>query len=261
MGALSKLAAEAKNVKALVIDIESKPMLAYVWGLWDQNVGMDFIKEHGGMICFAAKWLGAPDKDTMFYSEHEHGKQAMVEAAHKLLSEADYIITYNGDRYDIKRLNNEFMLAGMLPPKPYKSIDLIKTNKARFDLPSRKLDYLVQQSGVGAKVKHEGFGLWLSCMDGDEAAWKKMRKYNIGDVKVTEKAYFRLLPWLTNAPHIGMFTGTEHSCPYCGSSKLTRDGHHNTNVTSYRLYSCDKCGGWVRGTQKLQDATRTRASR
>ena len=89
MGALSKLAAEAKNVKALVIDIESKPMLAYVWGLWDQNVGMDFIKEHGGMICFAAKWLGAPDKDTMFYSEHEHGKQAMVEAAHKLLSDAD----------------------------------------------------------------------------------------------------------------------------------------------------------------------------
>lgn len=261
MGVLKALAPEAKNVRALVIDIESRPIAAFVWGLWDQNISTDFIIDHGGMMCFAAKWLGAPDKEIMFYSEHEHGKQAMVEAVHNLLSEADVVISYNGDRYDIKRLNNEFLLAGMAPPKPYKSIDLIKTNKQRFDLPSRKLDYLVQRTGVGAKVKHEGISLWLDCMNGDEAAWKKMRKYNIGDIKVTEKAYFRLLPWLTNAPHIGMYTGDEHSCPYCGSTKLERDGHHHTNVTSYRMYHCGRCGGWVRGTAKLQDATRTRVAR
>jgi len=258
---LKHLAPEAANVRALVIDIESRPLLSFHWGLWDQNIGTDFIVDHGGMMCFAAKWLGAPESETFFYSEHGDGKQAMIEAAHRLLSEADYIITYNGDRYDVKRLNNEFMLAGMAPPKPYKSIDLMKTNKARFDLPSRKLDYLVQRAGVGAKVKHEGIGLWLSCIDGDTEAWKRMERYNRGDIKVTERAYFRLLPWLTNAPHVGMFTGDEHSCPYCGSTKLRRDGHHHTNVTSYRLYECSRCKGWVRGTAKLQDATRTRASR
>ncbi|RJU01988.1 hypothetical protein D6T65_05045 [Arthrobacter frigidicola] len=262
VGALAqRLAPEAKNVRALVIDIESKPLLAYTWGLWDQNIGTDFIVDHGGMICFAAKWLGRPDSETMFFSEHKDGKQAMIEAAHHLLSEADYAITYNGDRYDFKRLNNEFLLAGMAPPKPYKSIDLMKTNKQRFDLPSRKLDYLVQRTGVGAKVKHEGFSLWLACIAGEAKAWKKMERYNRGDIRVTEKAYLRLLPWLTNAPHLGMFTSDEHSCPYCGSTKLVRDGHHSTNVTQYRLYSCKNCKGWVRGTQKLVDATRTRAAR
>lgn len=262
MGVLTsvKLAKEAANIKVLVLDIESRPLLSYHWGLWDQNIGTVQIVEHGGMMCFAAKWLGRPEVE--FYSEQADGKQKMLEEAHRLLSEADIVITYNGDRYDFKRINNEFLLAGMGPPKPYKSIDLIKTNKQRFDLPSRKLDYLVQQTGVGAKVKHQGFDLWIDCMKGDAKAWAVMEKYNKGDVRITERAYLRLLPWLTNAPHLGMFSeSSEHSCPYCGGKKLVREGHHNTNVTSYRLYQCANCQGWVRGTAKLQDATRTRAAR
>lgn len=261
MGVLpkAKLAKEAKNVKVLVLDIESRPLLSYHWSLWDQNIGIAQIVEHGGMMCFAAKWLGNPEVE--FYSEFHDGKQKMIEEAHRLLSEADVVVSYNGDRYDVKRLNNEFLLAGMGPPKPYKSIDLIKTNKQRFDLPSRKLDYLVTQTGVGAKVKHQGFDLWIDCMQGSAKAWETMRRYNVGDVRISEKAYLKLLPWLTNAPHIGMFTTDEHSCPYCGGTKLVRDGHHHTNVTSYRLYQCTNCKGWVRGTAKLQDATRTRAAR
>ena len=153
------------------------------------------------------------------------------------------------------------MLAGMAPPKPFKSIDLIRTNKGRFDLPSRKLDYLVQQSGVGSKVKHQGFDLWIDCMAGDPAAWAVMEKYNRGDVIITEKAYLRLLPWITNAPHHGMFSQDGHSCPYCGSKKLERAGLTHTNVTSYQLYECKACGGWVRGVTKMQDPTRTRATR
>jgi DNA polymerase elongation subunit (family B) len=254
-----KIAPEAKNTRVLTLDIESKPMTVYAWGIWDQNIGINQIVDHGGMMCFAAKWLG--DKEVMFYSEHKDGYQAMVEAAHRLLSEADIVITYNGDRYDVKKLNNAFMLLGMNPPKPFKSIDLIKTNKNRFDLPSRKLDYLVQQSRVGAKVKHQGFDLWIDCIAGDPKAWATMEKYNRGDVLITEKAYLRLLPWITNAPHHGMFTGDEHSCPYCGSTKLKRDGITHTNVTSYRLYSCTNCKGWVRGNTKLQDPTRTRPTR
>lgn len=261
MGVLPKrLAPEAKNVKVAVLDIESRPLMSYHWGLWDQNVGINQIVDHGGMMCFASKWLGRPEVE--FHSEWgEGGKEAMLENAHRILSEADVLVTYNGDRYDIKRLGNEFLLAGMGPPKPFKSIDLMKTNKQRFDLPSRKLDYLVQQTGVGAKVKHQGFDLWIDCMAGDPKAQAKMQRYNEGDVRISEKAYLRLLPWLTNAPHIGMFTTDEHSCPYCGSTKLVRDGHHSTNVTQYRLYSCTNCKGWVRGTQKLVDATRTRAAR
>jgi hypothetical protein len=255
----ARLAPEARNIRILTLDIESRPLKVYTWGIWDQNVGLTQIIDDGGMMCFAAKWMG--EKDIQFYSEHGHGRITMIEHAHRLLSEADIVITYNGDRYDVKRLNNEFMLAGMTPPKPFKSIDLIRTNKGRFDLPSRKLDYLVQRSGVGAKVKHQGFDLWVDCIAGDAKAWSVMEKYNRGDVTITEKAFLRLMPWILNGPHMGMFTGDEHSCPYCGSTKLKRDGTTHTNVTSYRLYECLNCHGWVRGNTKLQDPTRTRATR
>lgn len=250
---------QAKRVRILTIDIEWRPMQSYTWGIWDQNIGLTQIIDDGGLLCFAAKWLG--DKNVMFWSEND-GHELMVQKAHELLTEADIVVTYNGDKYDIKKLNGEFMLAQMAPPRPFKSIDLVKTNKARFDLPSRKLDYLVQRSGVGAKVKHQGFELWTDCMAGDPAAWALMEKYNRGDVIVTEKAYLRLMPWITNAPHLGMFTADEFSCCYCGSTKLVRqtDPTH-TLVQAYTLFECSNCHGWVRGVTRQQDPTRTRAIR
>ena len=254
-----RLSKEAKNIRILTIDIESKPLQVYTWGLWDQNIGIGQIIDHGGMMCFAAKWLGS--KEVLFYSEHRDGYEAMVRKAHELLSEADIVITYNGDRYDIRKLNNAFMLLGMAPPKPFKSVDLIKTNKGRFDLPSRKLDYLVKQTGIGAKLPHTGFDLWIDCMAGDEKAWRLMERYNKQDVLVTEKAYLRLMPWLLGVPHLGMFTGDGLSCPYCGSTKLERSEMAHTNVQRYQLYECKHCGGWVRGVTKYQDPTRSRAMR
>lgn len=256
---LAKLDKLTSNIRILTIDIEWRPMMSYTWGIWDQNIGLTQIVDDGGLLCFAAKWMG--EKEILFWSEKD-GHQTMVQAAHDLLSAADIVVTYNGDKYDIKKLNGEFMLAKMPPPKPFRSIDLVKSNKARFDLPSRKLDYLVQRSGVGAKVPHNGFELWTGCMAGDPAAWALMEKYNRGDVIVTERAYLRILPWITNAPHLGMYMPTEgFVCPHCGAKKLTRDGETHTNVQSYALYSCGNCGGWSRGTVRLQDPTHTRAMR
>lgn len=248
-----------KVPRILTVDIESKPHTVYTWGLWDQNVGINQIKEAGGMISFAAKWLG--DDDVLFYSEYHDGLLPMIHAIWNLLSEADIVITYNGDRYDFKRLNNEFLLHGMTPPAPYQSIDLIKTNRNRFDLPSRKLDYLVQSMGVGAKVKHQGFDLWVDCMAGDPEAWEKMKEYNIGDVIVTEGAYLQLLPWLTSTPHYALFTGDIAACPYCGSKEVTENGTTHTKVQSYQLFQCADCGGWMRGTTPLGVKIATRAIR
>jgi len=258
---IGKLGKETRNTRILTLDIEWRPMLSYHWGLWDQNISIIQVKEHGGMLCFAAKWMG--DKEVLFYSTYHDGYRVMLEKAHELLSEADIVIGYNSDRYDIKKINQSFALAGMGPPKPFKSIDLLRTNKGRFDLPSRKLDYLVQQLSIGKKLPHTGFQLWLDCMDDDPKAWDLMRRYNIQDVNVTEKAYLRLLPWLTNTPHLGMYmsSGDGFVCPYCGGRKLRRDGETHTNVQSYPLYNCGNCQGWSRGTVRMQDPTHTRAIR
>lgn len=262
MGSLAKaLVPEAKHIRILTIDIETKPMKVYSWGLFNQFHTIDQIIDHGGLLCFAAKWAG--EKEVLFFSEWDDGMDAMVAAAHRLLSEADVIVSYNGDRFDVKKLNNEFVLAGMAPPRPFKSIDLIKSNKTRFDLPSRKLDYLVQRLGVGRKTPHTGFQLWIDCMAREPKALALMRKYNEQDVKVTEKAYFRLLPWLTNAPHLGMFMREESFvCPYCGAKiGHSLEGLAHTLVQAYDLFQCKRCEGWSRGLTRKQDPTRTRALR
>lgn len=258
--AIRKVAKPRHNVKVLFFDIETMPHEVYTWGLWDQNVGLSQIIQPGRVFAFAAKWLG--EKDVYFSSDyHEHSHADMIEAAHRLLSEADIVVTYNGISFDIPHMQREFLLAGLLPPKPYKQIDLLRVAKRQFKFASNKLDFLSQQLGLGRKTSHQGFDLWVKCMANDAKAWAKMATYAKQDVRLTEKLYHYLLPWLTNVPHIGQMDGAEHSCWACGGTKLVRDGTAYANVTSYRLYQCQGCGAWVRGSTKLQEATTTRQQR
>src|SRR5215472_3495403 len=97
----------------LLLDIETTPNLAHVWSFWDQNVGLDQLRESAELLCFAAKWLGDPAKDTVCFSSYRHGKQDMVKIARELLDQADAVMTWNGRRFDIPHLNREFLEGGL----------------------------------------------------------------------------------------------------------------------------------------------------
>ncbi|MGZ4659708.1 MAG: ribonuclease H-like domain-containing protein [Arthrobacter sp.] len=244
------------NVRVLFFDVENAPNDVYTWGLWKQNVSIAQIVEPGRVFGFGAKWLG--EKEVVFRSDHADGHEGMVKAAWDLFTEADIIVTYNGIGFDIPHMQREFLLAGLLPPKPYKQIDLLRVVRKQFRFASNKMDFISQQLGLGRKTSHQGFDLWVKCMKGDERAWALMARYCKQDVKLTEKLYHHLLPWLTTVPHIGQMDGQSHSCWACGGTRLKRDGTAYAFVTSYRLYQCLGCGAWVRGSTKLQDATTTR---
>jgi len=210
------------------------------------------------MICFAAQWVG--EKEVIFYSEFHHTRDAMVKAAWDLLSEADAIITYNGNSFDIPHLNREFLLAGMPPPAPYASIDLYRTVRKQFKNASNKLDWVAQQLGVGAKVSHSGFQLWLDCLKRDPKAWEDMRRYNIGDIKITLAVYKKVLPWITAHPSVPMYAGQREGCPNCGSMKHTREGYSYTATSTFQRFRCanPKCRKWYRGSTRL-DAPEARS--
>ena len=76
--------------------------------------------------------------------------------------------------------------------------------------------------GVGQKVKHGGFVLWLGCMKGDPKAWALMKKYNRGDVDLLERVYLKERPWITNHPAIR--PRGESVCPHCQSRRLRSGG-------------------------------------
>ena len=236
-------------MKILLLDIETSPNTAHVWGLWNQNVSLNQLMESSYVMCWAAKWLGK--KEILFDSIMENTHKNMIKRIHRLLNECDAVIHYNGSKFDIPTLNKEFILHGMNPPSPYKEIDLLKTSRSRFKFPSNKLDYVAQALGVGKKVHHEGHELWLKCMAKDLSAWKTMKKYNKNDVVILEKVYNKMLGWIKTHPNHNHYT-SDQVCPSCGSKDLHKRGTCCNIKSVFQRYQCQSCGKWSRSNKASQ---------
>lgn len=243
-------------MKILILDIETSPMTGLIWGLWDQNISYKHIQVEGSVICYAAKWLG--EKEVFFDSINKSSKKDMLKSVHKLLSEAEALISFNGINFDVKHLNAQFLLHKMKPPSPFKNIDLLRTAKSRFKFPSNKLDYIAKRLGLGQKTAHEGMELWIKCMAGNKRAWKVMETYNRQDVILTEKAYYKLLPWIRNHPNSNLYH-SGRSCPSCASPRLQKRGYSTSAVGTYQKYSCMACGSWSQGKKVIGPKVEIRA--
>jgi hypothetical protein len=236
-----------EKAKVLFLDIETKPILAYVWRLWDQNIGLNQIVEPGGTICVGAKWMGS--KETMFFSEWGDGHYNMIKAMHELISEADGVVTYNGDKFDLPKLNGNFVYHKLPPIPPTTSIDIYKTVRG-LGLDSGKLDFVGPFLELGSKVKHEGFTLWTKTMAGDEKAQGRMQKYCMQDVKLLEKVYKRLRPYVKNHPNMSMDVERGGECGACGSHHLQKRGFRRTKHFQIQRLRCQDCGSWSDGTRR-----------
>jgi hypothetical protein len=235
-------------MKILLLDIESSPNTAHVWGLWQQNVSINQLMESSYVLCYAAKWLG--EDEIFFDSVHKSKPKKMLKGIHVLLDEADAVVHYNGTKFDIPTLNKEFILHSYNPPSPYKQIDLLRVVRSNFRFPSNKLDYVSQRLGLGSKQEHEGHDLWVKCMNGDKNAWKRMESYNIQDVVLLENLYHRILPWIKNHPNKNVYDDIQ-GCPSCGSSHLQKRGTAVSASGTYQRYQCRSCGSWAQGTKTI----------
>jgi hypothetical protein len=238
------------DAKILVIDIEWAPALAYVWRFWDENIQPDQLIDHGGMLCFCAHWHGS--KDFMFFSKWEHGRVGMAKAALSLLEEADAVVHFNGDKYDMPKITGEIVLAsiedpkaGLKPPPKVASIDLLKAVK-KFGFNMNRLAYIGPLLKVGGKTKHQGFLLWKDVLAGDEKAQRKMTKYCIQDVRMTARLYDRVGPYITNHPVLR--TGAD-ACPHCASKKTQKRGFRYTRSFRIQRNQCTKCSHWFETTR------------
>ncbi len=232
-------------MKRLLLDIETAPHLAAVWGIFKENIPIDRLLESGYTMCWAAKWYGSDD---IFYdSIHRNDHNSMIKNIHTLLEEADAVVHYNGRSFDIPTLNKEFLSMGLTPPSPYKQIDLLETARRQFRFPSNKLDYVSKFLGLGTKLKHKGYELWQGCMANDKESWSQMTDYNIQDVLLLERLYTKLLPWIDKHPVVGLYNlDGEQKCPHCGSTHLVKRGLAYTQVGIYQRYKCGGCGANVR---------------
>ena len=230
--------------RILILDIETKPTTALVWGLFNQNISLNQIRENGSILCVGLKWLGDP-KAYMF-SVWEHGYEAMIKAVHSFILDADALITYNGNKFDIPKLRGSCAEIGLKPFPPVNSIDVYRSVKT-LGLVSNKLAFVGPFFKIGKKIDTGGMELWTGCMDGDGKSQKRMEKYCVQDVRLLEKVYLRLLPYIVQHPNLG---GGSGSCPRCKSTNLHRRGFRLTGMYRIQRMQCQDCGGWTDGERK-----------
>lgn len=243
--------------KILAWDIEMRPIEAYRWGLYDQSpVGLNQVIRPGGMISYAARWVDQP-KSSIVYQDIAHdGLSTMLKGIHGLIEEADALLSWNGQKFDTKKVNTEFVLQRMVPPAPTAEIDLMLAVKKRMAFPSNKLEYVANALLGKGKVSHEGFNLWVKCLAGDPKAWARMQKYNKQDVHLLVELYEYLLPWVDTIPNRNLFDAYD-GCPRCGSDHVQRRGYRYTKISKFARYQCMDCGGWS-STGKAEDRAEMR---
>jgi hypothetical protein len=245
----------AGDTKILVVDMERLYGLARVWDQRTEFVPASQFVRLPSTLCFAAKFYGS--KETEFHAAWDD-HAAMVQRSWELYNEASIVVTYNGKRFDNPHFQGDWLLAGLPPPSPWKDVDLYQSN--RFGFTSRSLNHLCQILGLDLKSGKYDMDMAEACMAGDAKAQKTMRKYNVGDVKITEQAYDRLRGYLPNHPHIGEINVEERRCNQCGSANLARNGITRAVVIDYVLYRCSDCGANVKGTKHSRQAA-TRGAR
>ena len=233
-------------MRILKLDIEAAPAKAYIWGLKTRYVPLSQVAEDGYILCFAYQWEG--EDEVGFFSLWDHGYDTMVDAAWLLLDEADAVITYNGNGYDLPRLNSEFLAQRLGPPSPYYSIDLYATVSKKFKVLSKSMKHMLDILSLENKLEHKGMELWTNVMKGVKEDQAIMEEYNIQDVIVMEDLYKELLPWIDNHPNRGLWMqqGEEPICPNCGSQHLKIKSYKRTRVLSYRQWLCLDCGFYPR---------------
>lgn len=237
------------TAKILILDIETAPNIAYVWGAWKQNVGQKQWLEKSHIMSIAWKWL---NEDGVFYLENRKSDdKALVKAIYNLLDEADIVVAHNGQRFDLPVIIGRGVVHGFTPPSPYFIVDTFQTARKELRLVSNSLANLCEDLGLPQKKDHKkfpGFELWLECLRNNEEAWDEMREYNISDVISLEALYLRLRPYMKNHPNVVRTDdGEEVSCPKCGSTNIQWRGYYYTRAgLCYRRFQCQDCGGWGR---------------
>lgn len=243
--------------RVLLIDIETAPLLGSVWSLWNNNLSLAMVERDWYILSYSAKWL---DEDEVIYSDKRESwatedDKFLLEEIHALLSEADWVITQNGVKFDIKKINARFVMNGMKPPSSYRVIDTMLIAKECFGFTSNKLEYMTDKlCKKYKKLKHgkyAGFELWKECLHGNMDAWREMEEYNTVDVLSMEELFWILRPWSKKLPNVNHYHNEDTGYCMCGNDEWEHTGFHYTAVSKFSKFQCTSCGSEMRDRVNL----------
>lgn len=245
-----------RQPNVLVLDIETAPIIAYLWDLKVNGGYVPFsqVKQDRYIMAVGVKWLG---QSKMHYFDQKGlgplQDKGLLMQLWPFLDKADIVISYNGESFDSKRITSRYMQHRIKPPSPYRHYDVMKLHKRVADHTSNTLDYVSTHTNVKFKKLHHddfpGFSLWLGCMAENPKAWASMKKYNIHDVLSTEENAINTLAWAPECfPEFYPVSDRAMSCGRCGYFGHMRSIQSKlTNKNEFHQYRCSKCGGFQTG--------------
>jgi DNA polymerase elongation subunit (family B) len=239
--------------RILTLDIETSPHMAYAFNVWQTNILPNALLQPTYMLSWAAKWLGDPKKKTVYRMFEDKDSLSTL---HEMICEADIIVSYNGEKFDMRHIHREFVENGLSRPRPNAHVDMLKVVKKMFNFPHNRLDYIADVLLGEKKLETGGFSLWPEFMEGLPKARKTMKKYNIQDVVITEKLYHKLRGWIPNHPFAGGVdmdmgdSADDYTCATCGSGEITLHRPRRTRCFAIRTLQCNECDAWADGKRR-----------
>lgn len=253
------------KAKIGLIDIETAPLKAHVWGLFDQNVGLNQIDTEWSILSYCFKPLGG-GRGSIVYEDASGDPRDdthLVYSLWQIMHDYDFLIAQNGKRFDMRKMRARMILRDLPPPSPVQVIDTMLMARQVAAFTSNKLEWLTTYLSSEKKSSHKafpGFELWSECLADNPKAWAAMRKYNIPDVTSMEQVYLRLRPWAAGHPNVAAYTASDViACPKCGSHNVEQDGVSRTNTSEYNRYRCNDCGGWSRDRYTINSKAKRRS--
>lgn len=245
---------EIPSPKILLLDIETLPIEAKIWGTFKQTVQPQQIQKDWSIACWSAKWLFS---DTVMgevvtpKEAIERKDESVLGTIWDLINEAHIVIAHNGDEFDLKKLNTRFFLAGYTKPSFYKSVDTLKVARDMFAFTFNKMDWINKLLGIGTKIT-TSWEWWDEASNGNKKYLDMMLEYNKHDVNILEELYLRMRPWMKGHPNLALYSVNHGvaACPACGSVNLHFDHYYTTALGMYKGFRCEDCGAIGRSTKK-----------
>lgn len=239
--AAAKLA-KHRELKTLVIDLERVPGTVRAYDAKVNYLPKPMWDTLPRTVCWAAKWVGEPGIE--FASVWAEDDDHLAARSFEMFDQADLVVTYYGKGADVPWLRENWTRRHMGEPSNWVDIDLYTTVRSRYRLPHKSLQAACEMVGVAGKNDKYDFRLADAAVAGDEKAQKRIRRYNVGDVRATEALYWGLLPHIKPHPHVAPNRYLEGiACPRCASRDVSRNGTYTPGVYVYAAYRCNSCRG------------------
>ena len=247
--------------KIIFFDIETMPNLREALKFFpklDDWPGNSMKAHVNSVLCIGWKELGKKKVNVIKawdgpnWGKDVNDDKYVVDEFRKVIESADAICTHNGTSFDVPFVQTRLLVHNLPPIDPkIKHIDTRHLGKKIRGI-SNKLDDLAQLLGLGRKMDHEGWDLWVKCWDRDQKSLDKMAKYCAQDVRVLEELYLKLRRFAGNKiPNHNIWSLEKMRCPTCGSLNVQKNGSRSNQTMVYHRIICNVCG--THGQIKIKD--------